>query len=171
MRLVARSGRSRATKGCPYRRRRTYTKVRPYEMQCSLQPCLILSPLSQGAKTGAGPFFGPAKKGHMVLAFQEKMNLDPGKRACPGPRIKSGASFDPGARVTKRSAVGATSEFATKVPPADEGGHRGPPLQNAMHPRSRAKRRSGICRGLSWRAGEVSARRTLERVRRAEDRP
>jgi hypothetical protein len=37
-----------------------------------------------GAKTGAGPFFGPffgpAKKGHMVLAFQEKMNLDPGPK-------------------------------------------------------------------------------------------
>jgi hypothetical protein len=46
----------------------------------------------------------------------------------PGSRLEDGQDDE------EKSAVGGTSEFATKVLPTDEGGHTGPPLRNAMQP-------------------------------------
>jgi hypothetical protein len=74
-----------------------------------------------GTSEFATKVFGPAKKGHLVLAFQEKMNLDP--------RLEDGQGDEEKMRLMARGR--GKGEQGTKVAPTNEGGHTGPPLRNA----------------------------------------
>jgi hypothetical protein len=81
---------------------------------------------------------GQQRKDIMVLAFQEKMNLDHGSKTA---RVTEEDAPD-GARPKERGSR------ATKVAPTNEGGHTGPPLRNAvfslfLSPLSQARRIGG----------------------------